>query len=512
MQLSILNCQRINRGCPEEGARYLVRLTDASKVTRECPPIILSGSWNSFVENARLASKAPRYFSVALSGTEPFDIARVGYATEIFRAHYLAGIPVERVGHLSVAHPKTQTWDMHELLAMIPAGSAKKAAYIRPAADYLRFAFLTSLVNQFYGWSDPFDPARYRPAHIRETWRIWPDTVQALDEEIANSFRTGHVRTRAALVGLIEKMGIKPVMGIKNITFEYGDETWHLVGYGATAHADDEKKLNAHRIRTAKPYLDVRDHLLEAREMVIAQFQKRVIENARYHGIETIGVPEGLIIPDQTFFENIYEKRSHYFSQKTPAAELDRAINSGQPGRDPSSGTAGGAAERPPRGDGERVEIRLGLEPPHGQSRDPAPEPSKGESDIQGMGRKGGHEDGAIGPADSANRTSYLQDGDDGRQHRENSRIRGKRAQEAADRVQEMVRLLRLLMGVPCWLYQHTVNRKRRAARAQNRFPGLVRPRPQQIVEKVLNTPSPFVFRPFFAERDQPTNQQQQNQ
>ena len=235
----------------------------------------------------------------------------------LYYTHYLAGIRIEDVGHLSVLHPKKDGWDLHHLLALPHGRSRKKIQYIRPVVDYPRFARITSLLNKAFQLSDALDPKNFCPIHIQEKWREKPAALLEFEREVSQAFKNNKIKSRRDVLQILDTHNLSPVAQKGSIEISSMGQRWNLVGYAATAHADSPQKLSAYYQRTILPFIQVRDHQPEMEEIVAAYYEKRAQENAIYHGINPDRAPQELIIPSAEFLLNQRKHLQHQYEHNT---------------------------------------------------------------------------------------------------------------------------------------------------------------------------------------------------
>ena len=85
-------------------ADYVIGGYDSKKAVRFKAPIILSGSRDGFVRMAESSHSQPSYLSIAIADKSRIIVPRIRYISSVYLTHYLAGIRIEDVGHLSVLH------------------------------------------------------------------------------------------------------------------------------------------------------------------------------------------------------------------------------------------------------------------------------------------------------------------------------------------------------------------------------------------------------------------------
>ncbi len=307
MQHSILQSPCGKRSTPVAAVEYLLRPTDAKNEAREQAPRIIRGDAISFIHVSELIAKEPKYLSTALSDQTPPDEPIIRYVSDIFLAHYLAGIPPDHSAAFIVLHPKKNSWDLHILLALAIKMSAKKISPVRPRADFLRFARVACLINRMTGWKDPLDPKNLRPAHFVETWRPKDARIKDLDEAIASAFRAQTIESRSDLVSLVKRCGFTPTVSDTNISLRSGCETWRLKGYAATKHAESAAKLSAYCERVSRPFREAAENPIQVGSDIREAYFKTLAANKVYHGIDMKSATDGHLVPDSKFYQDKYE-------------------------------------------------------------------------------------------------------------------------------------------------------------------------------------------------------------
>jgi len=518
MQHSILSSPQGQKNRPDAAAAYVLKNVDASKQKRLVAPTILGGSIDSFVGMANLAADGVQYLSTTLSNEGDVDLPHIRYATDIIITHYLAGIDRKDTGILQVLHEKHDSWDVHNLLSLMVRSSRKKVPFIRPTADYLRFAWITSMLNRFFKWNDPLDPEKYNPAHLKETWREKVHGIDVLTKTIQRAFHDHTIRNREDIAAIVSAHCGNVMLRDRSIEFQYEFQNWHMIGYAATALANDPKKLLAHFRRTIKPFIDVRDRQEWVVKNVLYKFRERIAFNVKYLGIEPVDIPEGLVIPDTSFFKKHYEIDNHTIADSTFPNILDRAIITRQFERDGElsptvqDGVAAYADFEWKHGHAKSHDHRF-----NDRFRTDLPTPSiAGGTARKGSGRDAAHAEETgdrIGNSMEGKDRDAEPNEEDRRIQSNDQRNLSSSAAEAPTNcgiIGEWIDLILRLLKVPKWFRRLKSDRRKSATRILQQYPEINRTRPPKYIRRILRNRS-MIFTEDVANNQKTQDEQYTN-
>ncbi len=272
-------------------------------------PVVLGGNVRHFVESAELCRGTRFYFSSSISEKAPpnKDTVRFAkYILELYSHHYFPGFPAEDFADLDVLHPKTSSWDGHKMVALNHLKTGKTLRPFRYAADYFRFAWLTSLINYHFNLEDPLDPKNCRPCIIRERayGKKPPQSLAELEEEIRVRVLARRIQSREEIVRLLSDVSVKIEIRPHYISTRIDDTSWHLEGFAASAKFKSLPAWERYLEQYSKPFRDVQINPKATAERVRQKFMETVQENTKRYDIHVEMPPDGFVIPSPEFFAN----------------------------------------------------------------------------------------------------------------------------------------------------------------------------------------------------------------